>query len=154
MELQKRIFNNLKQYTIIAFIWGEHRKLSTQEWLFSQRALAWGKTTLECWQLDVHFIARQQLFHYAETTLKMFKTWIFCSVEDNKIISTFRKYNCRTRLKKKISNSLPVVRTGFGDRATTYCLSLHYICLDSSPGCLPSCEKYICIIFFRWNYKL
>jgi hypothetical protein len=143
MELRKRILNNLKQYTIIAFIWGEHRKPS-------------GKTTLECWQLDVHFIARQQLFYYAETTLKMFKTWIFYSVEDNKIISTFRKYNCRTRLKKKISKSLAVVRTGFRDRMTTYCLPLHYICLDSSPDCLPSCEKYIWIIWyiFRWNYKL
>ena len=32
------------RYAIIAFIWGEHRKLSTRGWLFSPRVLHQGKT--------------------------------------------------------------------------------------------------------------
>jgi hypothetical protein len=39
------------------------------------------------------------------------KAWTFCSVEDNKIISCFRKYICGTGVKKKrIFNILSVVR--------------------------------------------
>ena len=55
---------------------------------------------------------------------KIFKTWLFCFVEDNKIMSCIIKYICRSGL-KKIFNTLSVVR---GCRSgDTCCLPLHYV---------------------------
>jgi len=69
---------------------------------------------------------------------KMFKTWmfffVFFFVEDNKIISGFRKCNWWTRLKKK-GFSTHFQLSWVVDQATTYCLPLHYICLGCPPGC-------------------
>ena len=47
------------QYTIIAFIWGEHRKLSTREWLFSQGHVSF----LWWWCLLLNDKAYQFLFN-------------------------------------------------------------------------------------------
>jgi hypothetical protein len=51
--------------------------------------------------------------------------WMFCFVEDNKILSGI-----------VITIKQPPL-SGVVDRATIYCLPLHYICLDCLPGCLP-----------------
>ena len=61
---------------------------------------------------------------------------MFCF--DNKIISGIKKNNDGSRLKNSIFNTLPGVKVV--DRATTYCLPLHYIYLGCSPGCLP-CQQ-------------
>ena len=70
-------------FAIIAFIWGEHRKLSTQGWLFSPWALDRGKTTsrqLTTW-CSSHMKAITVLLY--RNYSKMFITWIFCVGEDN-----------------------------------------------------------------------
>jgi hypothetical protein len=60
----------VQYYAIIAFIWGEHRKLSTRGWLYSTRASARGKTTsqgLTSWySTDLRTFAHLflKLFHY------------------------------------------------------------------------------------------
>ena len=61
---------------------------------------------------------------------KMFITWMFCFVEDNKIISSLENF-IKKKKKKKDFNTPPVVMG---------CLPLHYICLGCSPGCLP-CQQ-------------
>jgi len=74
------------QYTIIAFIWGEHRKLSTRRcFFFIQRDLARGKTTslgLPTWYSRN---MKAMLFYHNETTIRCLLLEYFA--EDNKIIS-------------------------------------------------------------------
>ena len=41
----------------------------------------------EGWQPNVHLISGQTLIYYTETTLRCFKSWMFCLIEDNKVIS-------------------------------------------------------------------
>jgi hypothetical protein len=41
---------------------------------------------------------------------KMFNTWMFCFVEDNKIISSIEKTITETNWKKRIFSTLPIVR--------------------------------------------
>jgi hypothetical protein len=104
----------IKQYTIIAFIWGEHLKLTTSR----------GLTTL----CSTHLKAITVLL--SRNYFNMFKTWMFYVVEDNKIIFGFRKYNCETGLKKKRFSTHFLVSNivDLGPRATTYCLLSHYVC--------------------------
>ena len=52
-------WRSFKYYTIISFIWGEHRKLSTRERSFPQEVYPEGEQTRECWLLDVHLMWRQ-----------------------------------------------------------------------------------------------
>ena len=66
----------------------------------------------------------------------MFITWMFCFAEDNKIISGIENTIMEPDWKKHgISKYFQL--SGVVDRATTYCLPLHYICFGCSQGCLP-----------------
>jgi len=91
------------QYTIIAFIWGEHRKLSTREWLFSQGHVSflwWGCLLLNdkayqfqfiiciqflwwwfgIWMFTIIFINYQLYLDYpnycGRKTLKIIMNWL------------------------------------------------------------------------------
>ena len=65
----------------------------------------------------------------------LLRCWMFCFVEDNKIISGSRKYNCETLLYQKVFSTH--CRLSEVDRAISYCLPLHYICLDCPPSYFP-----------------
>ena len=91
---------------LLPSLWGEHRKLLTQGWLFSPWALDRGKTTsrqLTTW-CSSHMKAVTVLLY--RNYSKMFITWIFCVGEDNN-----RKCKYGNGLgKKHIFNTRPVVR--------------------------------------------
>ena len=59
------------QYTIIALVWGEHRKLLTDGDFFFPRALARGNN-LEGWQLNVHLVDENK---GNEPSIVEFYTW-------------------------------------------------------------------------------
>ena len=100
-----------QQCAIIAFIWGELRKLSTWGWLFSQRALSSGETTswgFTTW-CSPHMKAITVLLY--QNYSKMFKTSLVCFVVDNKIISSIENTITEPDWKKTpIFNTFPVVR--------------------------------------------
>ena len=90
----------------------------------------------------------------------MFKTWMCCFVEDNKIISGFRKYNFWTRLKKN-GFSTRFRLSGVVDRATDNLLSpstlyvwiVHRVVSLVITSKL-SCYFYIVKKYVRYNNKI
>ena len=79
-----------------------------------------------------------QLFYYTKITLRCLKILKFCFVV-NKIISSIENTNMEYDWQKQdlqYTSGLPEVI----DQAITYCLPLHYICLECPSGCL-SCQQ-------------
>ena len=72
--------------TIIAFIWGEHWKLSTCGWLFSTRSSARGEIILMIDNVLFHPHMKAITVLLYQNYSKMFNTWMFCFTEDNKRI--------------------------------------------------------------------
>ena len=60
---------------------------------------------------------------------KKFKAWMFCFVEDHIIISGIVNTTTEPDKAKQMFKEYFWL-SGFVDKATTYCLPLHYICLD------------------------
>ena len=89
----------------------------------------WGKWYSYCFKTMDNFSRVDNLMITSYVLLylnysKIFKSWLFCFVEDNKIMSCIIKYICRSGL-NKIFNALSVVR---GSRQSDiYCLLLHYV---------------------------
>ena len=102
------------QYTIIALIWGEHRKLSPRGKATSERLTTWYSS---------HVKANTVLLYWNYS--EMFNTWLFCFVVENKLIQ--RKYNYGTRIENKHAFSIHFRVWGVVDRVKTYCLLLHYM---------------------------
>ena len=104
-------------------------KVVNQREIVFQKALSLGKTTskrLTIWRLP-HIKTITVLLYQNYSTLKRFKNLnaLFCKRQQNNF--WYRKYNYRTRLKNPHRFSTQFRLSGAVDRATTYCLLLHYI---------------------------
>ena len=112
------------QYAIFAFIWGEHRKLSTRGLVFSPMDDNLMFTSYE----HSNFFIIPKLFQDVYNLNVLF----FRRHQNN---FRNRKYNCGIEQKIKMSTHFRLAVVV--DQETTYWLPLHYICLGCSSTCPP-----------------